>query len=384
MATNAAPSGQSYASIEEISDACAALEGAIPGYASPAAYAVGIATIGASGDVLDVAYPVVNSGEHRFPAVVLSTVLGHASGTASYRMSGDQLRDAIAMAVPAEAVDEPHPNLHAWRDLLEVLEAPALGGERQLVAAFLGDYDDAPIDAIDAYLRLHLLSHRAVQPGHIMMDGVFGVLTNVVWTNHGPFEVANFESARMKLKAQGLHVEVRLIDKFPAMLDYVIPPGVRIADGNRVRLGAHLSEGTTVMHEGFCNFNAGTLGSSMVEGRISAGVVVGAGSDIGGGASIQGTLSGGGTEQISIGKDCLLGANAGIGISLGDNCIVEAGLYVTAGTLVSMPDQSIRKARELSGASGLLYRRNSLTGEVEAIARDGASWKGLNEALHDN
>ncbi len=383
MATDADTATQ-FSSVDDINDARIALEAAINGYAAPAAYAVGVATIGTSGDVLDVSYPHVNAGEHLYTAAVMATVVGHSSGTASYRISGDQLREALAMIAPAEAVDIPHPNGAAWRGLLEIADAPAAGGTRQLVVAFLGDTSDAPIDAIDAYLRLHLLSHRAFQPGQIMMDGVFGVLTNVVWTNLGPFEVEGFELARLKKKAEGQNVEVRLIDKFPAMLDYVIPSGVRIADGNRVRLGAHLAEGTTVMHEGFCNFNAGTLGSSMVEGRISAGVVVDAGSDIGGGASIQGTLSGGGTEVISIGKDCLLGANAGIGISLGDNCIVEAGLYVTAGTLVSMPDNSIRKARELSGASGLLFRRNSLSGEVEALARDGASWKGLNESLHDN
>lgn len=384
MATDADTGSSPLTSEADIAEARKALEASIDGYVSPAAYAVGVATIGPSGDVLDVSYPHVNAGEHSYTAAVMASVVGHSSGTASYQITGDQLGEALAIVGPAEAVDIPHPNAAAWRGLLEIADAPAAGGTRQLVVAFLGDTSDAPIDAIDAYLRLHLLSYRAFQPGSIMMDGVFGVLTNVVWTNAGPFEVEGFELARLALKAKGQHVEVRLIDKFPPMLDYVIPSGVRIADGNRVRLGAHLAEGTTVMHEGFCNFNAGTLGSSMVEGRISAGVLVGEGSDIGGGASTQGTLSGGGTEKISIGKDCLVGANAGIGISLGDNCIVEAGLYVTAGTLVSMPDSSIRKARELSGADGLLFRRNSLTGEVEAIARDSASWQGLNESLHAN
>ncbi len=356
----------------------------IPGYVAPAAYAVGVATVGPSGAVLDVAYPVVNRSEHGFPAVMMAKVLGHAAGSATFQISSEQLQAMIDLVAPAEALDVPHPNLAAWRDLAALASVPAAGGTRQLVAAFIGDLDDDPSDAIDAYLRLHLLSHRLVQPHGMSMNGIFGKLTNCVWTNHGPFEVDGFESARTRLKASGQHVEVRLVDKFPAMLDYVIPSGVRIADGNRVRLGAHLAEGTTVMHEGFCNFNAGTLGTSMVEGRISAGVLVGDGSDVGGGASIMGTLSGGGQETISLGENCLLGANSGVGISLGDNCIVEAGLYVTAGTLVAMPDGSVAKARDLSGESGLLFRRNSQTGGVEALARSGSSWQGLNEDLHAN
>ncbi|NBQ43680.1 MAG: 2,3,4,5-tetrahydropyridine-2,6-dicarboxylate N-succinyltransferase, partial [Mycobacteriaceae bacterium] len=192
---------------------------------------------------------------------------------------------------------------------------------------------DKPVDAYDAYLRLHLLSHRLVEPHGCNLDGVFGALTNVVWTNYGPCRVNGFEEVRLRLRRRG-PVTVHGVDKFPRMVDYVVPAGVRIADADRVRLGAHLAPGTTVMHEGFVNFNAGTLGVSMVEGRISAGVVVGDGSDVGGGASIMGTLSGGGTEVISVGKRCLLGANCGLGISLGDDCVVEAGLYLTAGTKV--------------------------------------------------
>ena len=238
---------------------------------------------------------------------------------------------------------------------------------------------DAPADVPDAYLRLHLLSHRLVRPHEINVDGIFGVLPNVAWTSHGPIDIEQVARSR----AEGRRQEVRSVDKFPRMIDYVIPPGVRIADGDRVRLGAHLAEGTTVMHEGFVNYNAGTLGASMVEGRISAGVVVGDGSDIGGAASIRGTLSGGGKEVVSIGERCLLGANAGIGISLGDDCVVEAGLYVTAGTKVALPDGDVVKARELSGASNLLFRRNSQTGAVEATQRSG-SWGGLNAALHAN
>jgi 2,3,4,5-tetrahydropyridine-2,6-dicarboxylate N-succinyltransferase len=244
------------------------------------------------------------------------------------------------------------------------------------------DLDVAPQDVPDAYLRLHLLSHRLVRPHGLDISGVFGVLTNVVWTNHGPCAVEDFEMTRGRLRATG-HVTVHGVDKFPRMADYVLPTGVRIADADRVRLGAHLAHGTTVMHEGFVNFNAGTLGTSMVEGRISSGVVVGEGSDIGGGASILGTLSGGGTEIVSIGAGCLLGANAGIGISLGDRCVVEAGCYVTAGTKVTLQDGSVVKARELSGRDDLMFWRNSVSGAVEAIAREG-TWGALNESLHAN
>jgi 2,3,4,5-tetrahydropyridine-2-carboxylate N-succinyltransferase len=242
------------------------------------------------------------------------------------------------------------------------------------------DVDEAPVGASDAYLRLHLLSHRLAAPRTLNMDGTFGALNNVAWTSIGPVAVAEIDDVRMKLRTQGQVITVHGLDKFPRMTDYVIPSGVRIADADRVRLGAHLAEGTTVMHEGFCNFNAGTLGVSMVEGRISAGVVVGNGSDIGGGASIQGTLSGGGTEQITIGERCLLGANAGIGISLGDDCVVEAGLYVTASTPVLTP-QGVVKARELSGHDRMMFIRDGQSGKVVARARLGA-WGELNEELH--
>ncbi|HET7303489.1 MAG TPA: 2,3,4,5-tetrahydropyridine-2,6-dicarboxylate N-succinyltransferase [Segeticoccus sp.] len=248
------------------------------------------------------------------------------------------------------------------------------------------DLADAPGGPSDAYLRLHLLSHRLVRPNSINVEGIFGVLTNVVWTSRGPCAVDGFERTRMRLRERGF-VQVHGIDKFPRMTDYVVPTGVRIADADRVRLGAHLAEGTTVMHEGFVNYNAGTLGSSMVEGRVSQGVVVDDGSDIGGGASIMGTLSGGGTERVRIGRRCLLGAEAGVGISLGDDCIVEAGLYVTAGTKVSVvaDDGSTRvvKAAELSGRDGMLLRRNSQTGAVEALDRTGGG-TALNAALHAN
>jgi 2,3,4,5-tetrahydropyridine-2-carboxylate N-succinyltransferase len=243
------------------------------------------------------------------------------------------------------------------------------------------DLDLPPADSADAYLRLHLLSHRLVRPNAMNLDGIFGVLPNVGWTSLGPVAVGEIGAARQRALARGIHLDVRSVDKFPAMLDYVVPSGVRVADAARVRLGAHLAEGTTVMHEGFVNFNAGTLGPSMVEGRISQGVVVGAGTDIGGGASIMGTLSGGGTQVISVGQRCLLGANSGLGISLGDDCIIEAGLYLTAGTIVSLPGGQQAKARDLSGQAGLLFRRNSVTGSVEALTRPG-QWGGLSTDLH--
>jgi len=243
------------------------------------------------------------------------------------------------------------------------------------------DLDQPPADSADAYLRLHLLSHRLVRPNTVNLDGLFKVLPNVCWTSLGPVAVGEIGAVRQRALARGLHLDVRSVDKFPPMLDYVVPSGVRVADAARVRLGAHLAEGTTVMHEGFVNFNAGTLGPAMVEGRISQGVVVGAGTDIGGGASIMGTLSGGGTQVIAVGQRCLLGANSGLGISLGDDCVIEAGLYLTAGTVVMLPDGRQVKARDLSGRSGLLFRRNSVTGSVEAIARAG-QWGSLSTDLH--
>ena len=255
-------------------------------------------------------------------------------------------------------------------------------GVRTEIVTTAIDLTAAPEGASDAYLRLHLLSHRLVAPNSINLDGLFGALANVVWTNYGPCAVEGFEATRLRLRSRG-PVQVFGVDKFPRMTDYVLPSGVRIADADRVRLGAHLASGTTVMHEGFVNFNAGTLGSSMIEGRISQGVVVGDGSDIGGGASTMGTLSGGGTERVSIGERCLVGAEAGVGIALGDDCVIEAGLYVTAGSKVLLPDGSSVKAAELSGRSQILFIRNSLTGTVEARDRSGEGIA-LNDALHAN
>jgi len=258
------------------------------------------------------------------------------------------------------------------------------GVQLRIVQGRIASLADAPVDTADAYLRLHLLSARLVRPRSINLDGIFGLLPNNAWTSLGPVPADDVERVRLEAVTAGIRLSVFGVDKFPRMTDYVVPSGVRIAHADRVRLGAHLAAGTTVMHEGFCNYNAGTVGTSMVEGRISQGVIVGDGSDIGGGASIMGTLSGGGKEQVTIGAGCLLGANSGVGISLGDDCVVEAGLYLTAGTKLTLKadgQEQVVKARELSGTAGLLFRRNSLTGGVEAVPRSG-SWGGLNTALH--
>ncbi|MDX2971535.1 2,3,4,5-tetrahydropyridine-2,6-dicarboxylate N-succinyltransferase [Kribbella solani] len=304
------------------------------------AWGFGLATVTAAGDVLDVWYPAPELGARAADA------------------------KAPAELVAAEGTD----------DLRQVRREVVV---TELVLA------DAPAGVADAYLRLHLLSHRLVQPHGVNLDGIFGALPNNAWTSLGPVPVEQIEQVRLRARAAGQHLSVTSVDKFPRMTDYVVPSGVRIGDADRVRLGAHLAEGTTVMHEGFVNFNAGTLGTSMVEGRIVAGVVVDDGSDIGAGASIMGTLSGGGKQVISIGKRCLLGANGGTGISLGDDCVVEAGLYVTAGTKVTLPDGTVVKARDLSGQPGLLFIRNSVTGAVEARPRTGGGIT-LNEALHAN
>lgn len=315
------------------------------------AHGVGLATVTDDGTVLDTWFPTVRLGE---PDTVGST-----------RLTQQEAVDAVG-ATGAELLGKDE----------------ARGVETIAVRTGIAKLADAPADTHDVYLRLHLLSHRLVRPHGQNMDGVFGLLSNVVWSNHGPCPVEGFEATRLRLRARGA-VTVYSIDKFPRMVDYVIPSGVRIGDADRVRLGAHLAGGTTVMHEGFVNFNAGTLGASMIEGRISAGVVVGDGSDVGGGASIMGTLSGGGREIISVGERCLIGANGGCGISLGDDCVIEAGLYVTAGTKVALPDGTLTKAADLSGSTGLLFRRNSSTGTVEVLHREGRKVE-LNAALHAN
>jgi 2,3,4,5-tetrahydropyridine-2-carboxylate N-succinyltransferase len=313
------------------------------------AWGIGLATLAADGSTLDAWYPAPQLGE-----------------------------------APADLESQP---LHA--QLGAAAREDEVRGTRQEIVSRAIELAAPPADAADAYLRLHLLSHRLIEPNVQNLDGLFGQLTNVVWTSEGPCAVAGFEETRLRLIAAGRTPTVFSVDKFPRMVDYVLPSGVRIGDADRVRLGAHLADGTTVMHEGFVNFNAGTLGHSMVEGRISQGVVVGDGSDVGGGASTMGTLSGGGTERVRIGRRSLLGAESGIGIALGDDCVVEAGLYVTAGTKVTVVDPrgvedgTVVKARELSGMDNLLFRRNSVTGAVEVVAREGRTVE-LNAALHAN
>src|SRR3954462_14367666 len=296
-------------------------------------------------------------------------------GVATYDVQ-DRLLDAWfpSPRLGSASTDEPDQLLPTGTDSIRDVHT-------ETVRVSISSLAEPPVDAADVWLRLHLLSHRLIRPHEANLDGIFGLLVNVAWTSLGPVPAEDIEIVRLRARRMGTRLEVPSVDKFPRMTDYVVPGGVRIADADRVRLGAHLAEGTTVMHEGFVNFNAGTLGTSMVEGRISAGVVVGDGSDIGGSASIMGTLSGGGKDVISIGERCLLGANSGLGISLGDDCVIEAGLYVTAGTRVTMPDGEVVKARELSGASNLLFRRNSQSGAVEAMPRSG-TWGGLNEILH--
>ncbi|MFE4669078.1 2,3,4,5-tetrahydropyridine-2,6-dicarboxylate N-succinyltransferase [Streptomyces sp. NPDC056716] len=317
------------------------------------ALATGLATIAADGTVLDT----------WFPAPELSAEPGPAG---TERLDADRTRELLGEhAVAALAKD-------GVRDV-----------EIVAVRTVISSLDDKPLDTHDAYLRLHLLSHRLVKPNGQNLDGIFGLLPNVAWTSLGPVAVDTLETVRLAARARGLHVSVFGVDKFPRMTDYVAPSGVRIGDADRVRLGAHLAAGTTVMHEGFVNFNAGTLGTSMVEGRIAQGVIVGDGSDIGGGASTMGMLSGGGKERVAIGERSLVGAEAGIGIALGDDCVVEAGLYLTSGTRVTLPDGQIVKARELSGASNILFRRNSVTGTVEARPNN-ADWGGLNDVLHSH
>lgn len=272
---------------------------------------------------------------------------------------------------------------HPAPDLTDLVGTDSIRDVTRSVVAVEINLDAAPANVSDAYLRLSLLSHRIVKPHGLNLDGIFGILPNVAWTSAGPCSLTTFNQVAPRLRAKLGTLTVFGVDKFPRMVDYVVPEGVRIADADRVRLGAHLASGTTVMHEGFVNFNAGTLGKSMVEGRISAGVVVGDGSDIGGGASIMGTLSGGGKEVISIGQRSLLGANAGIGISLGDDCVVESGVYITGGSKISLPDGTVVKGRELSGANNLLFRRNSQSGALEALPKTG-DWGGLNSVLHSN
>ena len=306
----------------------------------------------------------------------LTPVTGPASAIGLATIAGDVVLDVWYPAPALGATPSDVPDISSGINSTETI-----GAQVRSVSTAIADLAAPPVDTADAYLRLHLLSHRIVRPRTINLDGIFGLLPIVAWTDSGPVPLDRLTEVRLRARSKGHHLTVYGVDRFPRMVDYVVPSGVRIADADRVRLGAHLASGTVVMHEGFVNFNAGTLGTSMVEGRISAGVVVDDGSDIGGGASIMGTLSGGGKEVVSIGKGCLIGANAGVGLSLGANCVVEAGLYVTAGSKVTMPDGSVAKASEVSGADDLLFRRNSQSGAIEVVMRTG-TWGGLNTALH--
>ncbi len=393
-------------SVEHFTQLVAEIE-AKPGYRRPQAFALGLATyalsdlahaerIGPDAAVLDTWYPAPNCDENFGAAAILAEVAGHKSGSASYRLELAQLEQALGAFAPFAAEARRHPNLLALRQLANTLRHGQRQAElyrdgkvsldralpRAVVVTFLGDLRDKPIDAHDAYLRLHLLSSRKVKPHELNLDGQFALLANVVWTDAGPFAPDNFEQVRGLLRSQGVTVHVQSIDKFPRMTDYVVPTGVRIADADRVRLGAYLGEGTTVMHEGFVNFNAGSLGKSMIEGRISAGVTIDDGTDVGGGASTMGTLSGGGSQRVRLGKGCLLGANSGCGIPLGDSCTIEAGLYITAGSKVRLADGRVVKARELAGQDDLLFRRNSLNGAIEVVHKKNEVV--LNPELHKN
>jgi 2,3,4,5-tetrahydropyridine-2,6-dicarboxylate N-succinyltransferase len=356
------------------------------GYEQPAAFGVGLATVSRFGRVLDAYYPITNLGEQLDVAAVFSKVAGRKSGGGSFQLEPEQLQESVSLLASRPDDDTPRPNSRALQMALAALQKDDASFRshrtRHAVISFIGDLADPPVDVADVYLRLHLLSQRKIKPHGCNLENIFGILPNVVWSNRGAFDSEEFELTRSELIAQGIELKVRSVDKFPRMTDYVVPSGIRIANADNVRLGAHLAPGTTVMAAGFINFNAGTLGPSMVEGRISAGVVVEPESDVGGGASIMGTLSGGGGEVIHIGSHCLLGANSGCGISLGDGCTIEAGLYVTAGARVTMPDGSVLKARELSGRSGLLFWRNSQTGAIEVKER--GNTVALNAALHQN
>jgi 2,3,4,5-tetrahydropyridine-2-carboxylate N-succinyltransferase len=349
-------------------------------YVKPAAWALGVATR-AGDQTLDVYFPRVNLREYFRPGATIWDAIGAPALPVASNLDAAAVGRAMSVF---ELLDDPEDGVHPNLDALQALGSFADGRDvdqwrrRELVAVFIDHLSSPPTSVEDAYLRLHLLSHRKVQPHGLALDGIFGLLPNVVWTSAGPFPAEGFDAVRM----QNLELRVRSVDKFPRMTDYVVPSGVRIGDADRVRLGAYLADGTTVMHEGFVNYNAGTLGQAMIEGRVSAGVVIGEGSDVGGGASIQGTLSGGGQETLKIGRNCLIGANAGVGISLGDGCTVEAGLYVTPGSKVSLQDGRVVKARELSGQDGLLFWRNSQTGAIEAQPRPNDV--ALNNALHAN
>lgn len=356
------------------------------GYRRSLAFGIGLAHQSSDGTILDTFFPYPNLSKNFGSAAVLAHAVGHTAGTASYVLDHTAISVVRSLFTPFEDDGKWHGNIEALKFLK--CACANFNDENEdvkkvLVVSFIDDpeHDTGPQTTSDAYLRLHLLSLRKVRPNEIKLDGIFGILPNVAWTNEGPISFDDLPKRHLTALASRHPIHVHSVDKFPRMADYVVPPGVRIADTSRVRLGAYLGMGTTVMHEGFCNFNAGTLGASMVEGRISSGVVVGDQTDIGGGASIMGTLSGGGKERIVLGRGCLMGANSGTGISLGDKCVIEAGLYVTAGMPVTYHGVQV-KASSLSGKHGLTFRRNGLTGQVEALDRPNDVV--LNEELHKN
>ncbi|WP_311944273.1 2,3,4,5-tetrahydropyridine-2,6-dicarboxylate N-succinyltransferase [Halomonas piscis] len=335
-------------------------------------FALGIGTQNTRGDWLEVYYPAPLVHPDDGLAAAVQTALEAPAGTAAVSFLPE---DCAALADALQSAGHPE----------QAELAEALSHSRRPLVAMLLDSDRPPQTTPEVYLKLHLLSHRLVKPHGVDLTGMFGLLRNVAWTSEGAIDVDELPARRLKARLEGRPLSVASVDKFPRMADYVVPEGVRIGDAARVRLGAYLGEGTTVMHEGFVNFNAGSEGPGMIEGRVSAGVIVGRGSDLGGGSSTMGTLSGGGSLTIRVGEDCLIGANAGVGIPLGDRCTVEAGLYVTAGTRVTLIDADgneagIVTARELAGQSDLLLRRHSRTGRIECLTNQSAA--ALNEALH--
>jgi len=335
--------------------------------------AIGVASKNSADELIEIYYPRPMLNPSAALTAAIASITGYTSGNQDIRISTDQ---CAKIGAAVESLDE---------ELAELCDA--LQDSKKTIVVVFMESDRPPVSVAEVYLKLHLLSHRLCRPNSLNLQGAFGILHNLAWTNHGAISLEDLPARQLQARMMGQVLNVMSIDKFPRMSNYVVPSGVRIADAARVRLGAYLGAGTTVMHEGFVNFNAGTEGPAMIEGRISAGVMIGAGTDLGGGCSTMGTLSGGGTELISVGKDCLIGANSGLGFPLGDRCIIEAGLYVTAGTKVLLLDQDnnsvkIIKARELSGQSDLLFRRNSQTGTVECKANKTAV--ALNNDLHKN
>lgn len=338
------------------------------------AIALGTATRNSEEKIIEAWYPQPTLNPSDALITSIKSIVKHESGNVAHVLEREHF-DALIAVFEAEG-----------QSLNVKLLQSAKGSDQTIVLTLL-ETDSAPASVAEGYLKLQLLSHRLVKPQQVVLDGIFGILHNIAWTNEGPIDLPELPERQIAARLAGRVLEVNCIDKFPKMADYVVPSGIRIGDAARVRLGAHLGEGTTVMHEGFVNFNAGTEGVSMVEGRISAGVMVGNGSDVGGGASIMGTLSGGGKEVVSLGENCLLGANAGVGIPLGDRCTIEAGLYITAGTKVTLLDNNKQatetvKARELAGKSDLLFWRNAQTGRVECLTNKSAVE--LNSELHSH